>query len=60
MSRTHFVAMAPKLKPSGFSHHPFGLSLSKPGHTLCKPFDRRWVNGLLGYSKKTSPMRKLP
>ena len=55
MSRTHFVAMAPKLKPSGFSHHPFGLSLSKPGHTLCKPFDRRWVNGLLGYSKKQVP-----
>jgi hypothetical protein len=27
------------------SHHPFGLSLSKPGHKAGKPFDKLRANG---------------
>ena len=27
------------------SHHPFGLSLSKPGHKAAKPFDKLKANG---------------
>ena len=31
--------------PQKMSHHPFGLSLSKPGHKAGKPFDKLRANG---------------